>query len=77
MDMLTLWLTLGVGAAMGWFIGILMTGTKVRELEDDNLYLKSKINLLEEKLQGLEVPKPTKVRRKDVPLPEYTDDEQF
>jgi hypothetical protein len=77
MDILTFWLALSIGAAIGWFIGVLMTGTKVRELEDDNLYLKRKINTLEEKLQGLEVPKPTKVRKKDVPLPEYTDDEQF
>jgi hypothetical protein len=55
MDILTFWLVLSIGAAMGWFIGVLMTGTKIQDLEEENFNLKLRINVLEDEVASKKV----------------------
>lgn len=52
MDILTFWLILSVGVAIGWFIAVLMTGTKIQDLEDENLMLKAVNNALQEEVDS-------------------------
>lgn len=63
MDILTFWLVLTIGVAVGWFVGVLMVSTKIQDLEEENTNLKLLVNVLGDEIASKEVSNKKRVKK--------------